>query len=140
MKCCPPAHRIRSLNLTSMLDVCFFLLIFFLVTASFVRPEGHLGLPLIGVDDGQEIPVTGPILSMQDAENEQVTMKLLGDSQPIAGFAELYDRLARLKQNVYGPGQAMQIRPDRSVAWQHVVNALNQARRAEFEAALEWPL
>jgi biopolymer transport protein ExbD len=133
-------ERVRNLNLAALLDICFLLMMFFLVTATHAADEGAIGLPLIGRDIGTDhIPDVGPTLTMQNDGNKGVKMKLMGRAESIQGFSELYDQLERLKRDVYGSGSPILIQPDRSVAWQHVVNALNQARRAEFVVRLHKP-
>ena len=131
------SHRVRDLNLAALLDVCFLLMMFFLVTATHAADEGIIGLPLGGcITDGDDPPPPDLKLSIQASANNSVMMYCPGRSEAIGGFRELYDHLERLKRDVYGSGSPIQIRPDRSVAWEHVVNALNQVKRADFEAQL----
>ena len=137
------SSKVQDLNLTSMMDVCFLLLTFFLLTLTFTPFEGALGLPLLGAGPPHEHeipPPVGPHLIMETDGVHGVKMHFIGDEAPFTGFAELYDRLVRLNESVYGPGSPLLIRPHAQVSWKHVVDALNQAKRADFNAQLVQPL
>ena len=133
-------HKLRKMNLASMMDVCFLLLMFFLLTSSFTPDEGVLAQPMIGINDGSPPPMeVGPEVILKNNGVGGVEILVLGDIRPIGGFRELYDRLLRLKQDVYIGNSPLLIDARSDVAWDHVINALTQARRAKFAPRIGRP-
>ncbi|MDX1565224.1 MAG: biopolymer transporter ExbD [Phycisphaeraceae bacterium] len=136
-----PSHKIQPLKATALLDVCFLLLIFFLVTASFSPDEGILVMPMIGqTTSGDSPPVVGPEIHLQSAGSRRVQILIKGEVAPLSGFGELYRRLVRLNQSVYGPASPATIHAESEVSWQSVLDAVNQAKAARFEPRLARPL
>ena len=136
-------HTIKELNLTSFLDVTFQLLIFFVLTASFVVGEGILPADLpsgrapVSTDD-PEPPSQPIIITLRSLGADEVSIQLEGLATPPVDFNELFLKLAGLQN---GPSQPTApfnaddpviIQPDPNVPWNHVVNAFNAAIRAKY--------
>jgi len=139
-------HRVGELNLTSMLDVCFQLLIFFILTASFTKGEGLLPAHLpegqgqtADVEEAPEQPIT-ILLRFRglDAEGEQLAAIEVQGVGSVSDAEELYQRIRSMQNNaanptgVYNPDDPVIIKPDGNVGWGHVVNAFNAATRARY--------
>ena len=139
-----PPNRIGELNLTSMLDITFLLLIFFVLTASFAVGEGLLpadlpaGQSAASPDDPE--PPQQPIrITLRSLGGDDVSIQVPGLPTPPAGFTELYHDLRGLRHDPrtnptgpYSPDDPIIIQPDGTVGWGHVVSAFNAAVRAEF--------
>ena len=116
-----------ALNLSSMIDVTFLLLIYFIVTTVFTPPEDVLS-PALKVEEGTSS-------QEQDFEPQIVTV-VLRDSKPayILGeqvirdrlqFAELINKLPR------EPGIIIRVQDDVPVGF--AVAAIQESRNAGFE-------
>lgn len=138
-------RKIPQLNLTSMLDVCFLLLIFFVLTANFVAAEGVIAANLpTGVSDADPIkPNQEPlkIVLRAVAGTDDVIIWIERQPQITDGdFYKLYKILEGLrwdpKLNPNGsiePDNPIIIKPLKGIRWDHVVNAFNACVRAKFE-------
>lgn len=133
----------QQFNLTSMLDVCFLLLIFFVLTASFDLGEGILPTELPADHDRQADPAVPPPspldISLRSLGGDDVSIQVAGMPDTLANYRELYSLLEAFHHdpvtNPTGPYSAddlITITPDRTVRWAHVVNAFNAARRARY--------
>ncbi len=134
-----------ELNLTSMIDVVFQLLIYFIVTSSFAIGEGVITVKL----------PTGPGTPQQSQKPPEQPLKIVVNSagaigtgyrvyiEGLAGrpanFKELAETLIQLQYDpsrglngAYKPDNPVIIRPETSVRWQHVVNAFNAAVKARY--------
>ena len=128
-----------QLNLTSMIDVIFQLLIYFIVTASFTQNEGVLAAKMPPKDgSGQpDIPPQELVIQIEPANLDYI-LRIEGDSVPVRDFTELARRLKELQfnpnvgQGVYKADDPVRIRPEGTVRWQHVVNAFNAAIDARY--------
>lgn len=142
------AGSVGELNLTSMIDVIFQLLIFFVVTANFMIDEGVLTAKL---PQGSGSPTAA-----DDLPREKITIRLTSDpsddalvsiergspAAPVryASFGELAADLDRLRYDpdgsridgIYDPDNPVLIEPGGNVRWQHVVNAFNAAITAKY--------
>lgn len=128
--------KMKELNLTSMLDVCFQLLIFFILTASFTVHEGVLpaNLPFgQGPETMDEPPETPLNIALSSAGGDDVVIHLEGVPAGFTSFDELYKRLKGMRA-VYDEKSPVNIKPAPAVQWGHVINAFNQARRAKFKS------
>ena len=131
---------VLTLNLTSMIDVVFLLLFFFLATSRFTRPEGTLpaDLPTRGAAaSAVEVPRT-PIhvrLAVDPAgpQSYRLTVDRFHPSPLPAG--ELAGTLQKIREDVPGfDGRTpVYLLADERIAWDHVVNAYNAALSAQFE-------
>ncbi|MBI1371078.1 MAG: hypothetical protein GC162_20810 [Planctomycetes bacterium] len=130
-----------SLNLTSMLDVCFLLLIFFMLTAAFAVGEGVLPAempagptPVANLTDPQP-PLR---IALRSLGGEDVSIQLVGSSNPPTDFNDLSRSLRAMQHRpdqptgAYLPTDPIDIVPDRTVHWTHVLNAYNAAVRAGY--------
>jgi len=134
-----------QLNLTSMIDVVFQLLIYFVVTSSFAVGEGVITAKL----------PTGPGSPQKSRKPPEQPLKIVVNSAGDAGtsyrvyietlakrpnsFTELAEILVQLQHDPdrglngpYKPDNPVIIKPDGSVRWQHVVNAFNAAVKARY--------
>ncbi len=119
--------------LTPMIDVTFLLLVFFLLTFTFREAEGQIRGALPATDPGR--PSWASIdLHVRPAgpAGQDGVFELVGDAGVITDPTELYSRLAA-RRVVLSDESAVTIRPVWSVRWQHVVEAFNQAVRADFQ-------
>jgi biopolymer transport protein ExbD len=129
-----------QLNLTSMIDVIFQLLIYFVITASFAVEEGAIAAKLpkgSGEGDPTEPPKTKLKIRLQSTANAGARVSV--DNRRVKNFAQLHERLVQLQDNPekgrsgpYGVDNPVVIEPQGEVRWQHVVNAFNAAVRAEY--------
>lgn len=133
--------KVGQLNLTSMMDVTFQLLIFFVLTANFAVTEGVLQADLPAGTTGKaesEVPKTPVKIHLQQAamgDKESVLIGIEGAGQ-FTDFGEAYEALRAMHQDVQGGHLAEDnpiiIRPRREVLWSHVVNIFNACRRAKY--------
>jgi len=139
----PKPGGVRPLNLTSILDVTFLLLIFFILTATFTVDEGALAtdLPGNGPDIG-DVELQPDILRIEidtTAAGLQVrfhspTGIVAADSQ-----AEVYRLLSTWRFNPntnpngwMSPKSAIIIAPTKRASWDDVVGVFNAAIRARM--------
>ena len=135
----PPVKM--QLQLTSMIDVIFQLLIYFIVTASFTLGEGVITakLPQGGSAPATTKPPDKPLnITLTAAGNFGVSINVAGVqrvdnfSQLIAVLEQLQYDPDRLRNGVYKPDNPILIKPAGQVRWQHVVNAFNSAVAARY--------
>jgi biopolymer transport protein ExbD len=135
-----------QLNLTSMIDVIFQLLIYFVVTASFTVNEGILITKLPQEGAGQASASAKPeppkrplniVVSSVVPNGYRITIE--GYPEAPANFKALQDTLIGLqfdqergRSGMYEPDNPVIIKPDGQVRWQHVVNAFNAALAARY--------
>jgi biopolymer transport protein ExbD len=139
-----PKVGVRQLNLTSMLDVCFLLLIFFIVTANFAVNEGVLPADL---PEG-----TPPV--PQESPPPQEPLVIVLRSVGIEGCSIWVERSATIadgdfqrlfevlngwrydpKANPNGQFEAdnpIVIKPMPDVLWKHIVDGFNAVIRAKY--------
>ncbi|MEM1110137.1 MAG: biopolymer transporter ExbD [Planctomycetota bacterium] len=140
--------KVGELNLTSMIDVIFQLLIFFVVTANFMVDEGVLsaklpqgtGTPTASTELPREKIVIR--LAADPSDDALVSIERGAPDRPIryTGFGELAADLDRLRfdpespsaEGIYDADNPVLIEPTGSVRWQHVVNAFNAAVTAKY--------
>ncbi|MEM0913484.1 MAG: biopolymer transporter ExbD [Planctomycetota bacterium] len=133
-----------NLNLTSMIDVIFLLLVYFVVTASFAEDEGVLTARLPQQKGETEQtretpPPTQPLrIILRSSGQAGVDISVPGASR-VGNFSELQATLDGLmldadrgKRGIFEPDHPVLIQPDGQVRWDHVVNAFNAAIAARF--------
>ncbi len=133
--------EVRQLNLTSMMDVTFQLLIFFVLTAKFVINEGIIpaDLPRGGVTkETIDIPRDPLIIKLRSVGDECI-INIAGQQQINGDFEELWARLDRWQirpgnsSGQFEEDHPIVIRPRQGVRWTHVVDAFNQCIRAKYK-------
>ena len=135
-----------NLNVTSMVDILFNLLVYFIVTVNFSSDEGGLKAKLPGrAIDAQttassDSPDTGEKHEVKVASTaDGYGFTLLMDGRQLSDFQALSLKLEGMNSK-RNPGRGTMdptkdtivIHPGRKVRWQHVVNAFNQAVRAGY--------
>jgi len=92
-----------ELQMTPMIDVVFLLLIFFLWTSSFEKPEGELASGLAMTATGSAAPATEVtpdqpldelVITLAAAPPSSITIQM--NDQPLSGQEELKTRLAQI--------------------------------------------
>lgn len=130
-----------AFNLAPMIDVVFNLLIYFIVGTTFLRVEGMLPSRMARLGSGADaraIPVTPIrlILSRVPDDQQRVRIRLENSAVMPRDFADLSRVLKDLRTGGIGFDALTPIiiHPEDEVAWDHVVNAFNAAKRAGYEA------
>ncbi|MEM9883628.1 MAG: biopolymer transporter ExbD [Planctomycetota bacterium] len=136
---------VGELNLTSMIDVIFQLLIYFVVTASFMVDEGVLAAMLPQGPGSpappDELPRQTIVIEITSSRDDPAVVGIAWDPrQATADFAQLAAQLDLERHDpergrfggTYAPDHPIEIRPDGQVRWQHVVDAFNAAIAAEY--------
>ncbi len=138
-----PKAAVGQLNLTSMIDVIFQLLIYFVVTANFVINEGVITAKL---PQGEGKPKQTSDLPPQRitiellAGGDDTTVTIRWGSNTFQSFGQLTAELAGRRfdpsigqtQGIYKPDNPIVIQPSATARWQHVVNAFNSAIAAKY--------
>ncbi|MDX1682273.1 MAG: biopolymer transporter ExbD [Phycisphaeraceae bacterium] len=130
-----------QLNLTSMIDVIFQLLIYFVITASFAIGEGVIAARMPEQGSGvaeQTEPPKKPVkilITAAGATSYRLTLEGASGQQP-ANFSQLMDILKSVhvrNGGFYEEDHPLVIQPEGQVRWQHVVNAFNATVAARFK-------
>ena len=117
--------RLPEVQFTSMIDIVFLLLCFFISTSVFSQWEYEVDVVLPTARSGK-LPQRLP---------GEVIINLARDGRIVINRQELserelYGRLARLAQ--YYPGQPIVLRADRQVAYERVLGIIDVCRRADI--------
>ena len=122
-----------ELKLTSMIDVVFLLLIFFVITASFTVDEGTLLATMPGTTKGIDPPPPLVRIDLTSAD-DGITYSLQVNGQRIDNASALADYMNnRVQAGQMAKDDLVQITPQGEVRWQHVVNVYNACVNAELE-------
>lgn len=117
--------------MSSMTDLVFLLLIFFLITSTLVNPNAlKLMLPK---STGQVSAKAAVSVSIKDWQDGSYTYHINGDEQPVP-FTEVEDDLVNLLQNEEDP--TFSIYADESVPVKEVVSVMNIAKRNHYKVIL----
>ena len=117
--------------LTPMIDVTFQLLLFFLLACEFRETEGLIPGTLPGSGPPEQLrPIE--ISLHPSGVMGSAYYRLDGAAEAVAGPQELFRRLRQRQEALGSRDVPVLIRPDPDVPWQFVVEAFNQAKRAEF--------
>lgn len=117
--------------MSSMTDLVFLLLIFFLITSTLVNPNAlKLMLPK---STGQVSAKATVSVSIKDWQDGSYTYHINGDEQPVP-FIEVEDDLVNLLQNEEDP--TFSIYADESVPVKEVVSVMNIAKRNHYKVIL----
>ncbi|MBO6220840.1 MAG: biopolymer transporter ExbD [Bacteroidales bacterium] len=120
-----------EMSMSSMTDLVFLLLIFFLVTSTLVNPNA-LKL-LLPKSTGQVTAKPTVSVSIKDWGGEMYTYHINGDETPTQ-FSDLEDELVSLLQNEEDP--TFSIYSDESVPIKEVVSIMNIAKRNHYKVIL----
>lgn len=117
--------------MSSMTDLVFLLLIFFLITSTLVNPNAlKLMLPK---STGQVSAKATVSVSIKDWQDGSYTYHINGDEQPVP-FGDVEDDLVNLLQNEEDP--TFSIYADESVPVKEVVSVMNIAKRNHYKVIL----
>lgn len=141
VRAAPPPAKMQ-LNLTSMIDVIFLLLVYFVITANFAVGEGVVTarLPRPEATQAADQPPTQPlVIQIGSGGAMSAGYRLaVGPRQP-EDFRSLQALLIEMqadpdagRHGLFEPDNPVIIRPDGRVRWQHVVNAFNAAIAARY--------
>lgn len=117
--------------MSSMTDLVFLLLIFFLITSTLVNPNA-LKL-LLPKSTGQVSAKASVSVSIKDWQDGQYTYHINGEEQPVP-FSEVEDNLVELLQTEEDP--TFSIYADESVPVKEVVQMMNIAKRNHYKVIL----
>ncbi len=121
-----PQEELPSMNLTSMIDILFLLIIFFMVGTNFGDPEKHLKLNLPKSSAGSDLGRTTAKVVVSLKNSGQVDV----DGQPIA-LQDLARFLAQKKRSF--PGLTCAIRCEANASAQQIVDVQGAIATAGFE-------
>lgn len=133
-----------QLNLTSMIDVIFLLLIYFVITATFTPDEGVITSKLPAQEGMSSMKLPKPPkrplnIVVSTAGQYGYRVHIEGVPQTPSDFTHLRLILSKLqyapKRSRSGPypdDTPVMIKPDGTARWQHVVNAFNAAIGAQY--------
>ena len=120
-----------NISMSSMTDIVFLLLIFFLVTSTLVNPNAlKLLLPKSTGQVGAKATVS---VSIKDWGSDRYTYHINGAQEPVA-FAEVEDELVELLQTEEDP--TFSIFSDESVPIGEIVQVMNIAKRNHYKVIL----
>ena len=120
-----------NMSMSSMTDIVFLLLIFFLVTSTLVNPNA-LKL-LLPKSTGQVSAKATVSVSIKDCGDDVYTYHINGDKQPIP-FSEVEDQLIGKLLSEEDP--TFSIYADESVPIKEVVSVMNIAKRNHYKVIL----
>lgn len=135
---------IGHLNLTSMIDIIFLLLIYFVVTSDFRVNEGVLTATLprgqAKAQPSSELPTQPIEILVNTGTIDDTLVTISVGSIAFSSFGQLAADLAakRFDPNagnlggLYEPDNPIIIQPGRNVRWQHVVDAFNACVAAKY--------
>ena len=120
-----------NISMSSMTDIVFLLLIFFLVTSTLVNPNAlKLLLPKSTGQVGAKATVS---VSIKDWGDDKYTYHINGEQQPVP-FSEVEDELVDLLQSEEDP--TFSIYSDESVPIGEIVHVMNIAKRNHYKVIL----
>ena len=120
-----------NISMSSMTDIVFLLLIFFLVTSTLVNPNAlKLLLPKSTGQVGAKATVS---VSIKDWGDDKYTYHINGEQQPVP-FSEVEDELVDLLQSEEDP--TFSIYADESVPIGEIVQVMNIAKRNHYKVIL----
>ncbi|MBR5384610.1 MAG: biopolymer transporter ExbD [Bacteroidales bacterium] len=120
-----------TFSVSSMTDIVFLLLIFFLVTSTLINPNA-LKL-LLPKSTGQVSAKATVSVSIKDWQDDTYTYHINGDKNPLT-YDALEDELVTLLQSEEDP--TFSIYSDESVPIREVVGIMNIAKRNHYKVIL----
>jgi biopolymer transport protein ExbD len=131
-----------GLNLTSMIDVVFLLLIYFMVATEFKIAEESFPMDIPMRQHGQTITLDDePLVILVEsagAESEDIRVRLEGPWDSIATLAELSTFLRSNKATGFGrnglfaQAHPILLKPTKSTRWEHAIAAYNVVVNAQY--------
>lgn len=120
-----------NISMSSMTDIVFLLLIFFLVTSTLVNPNAlKLLLPKSTGQVGAKAVAT---VSIKDWGEEKYTYHINGSQTPVS-FSQVEDELVGLLQSEEEP--TFSIYSDETVPIREIVQVMNIAKRNHYKVIL----
>ena len=119
------------MSMSSMTDIVFLLLIFFLVTSTLINPNA-LKL-LLPKSTGQVSAKPTVTVSIKDWGEDRYTYHINGDEQPLP-FGQVEDQLVGLLQR--SEDATFSIYADESVPVKELVQVMNIAKRNHYKVIL----
>ena len=119
------------MSMSSMTDIVFLLLIFFLVTSTLINPNA-LKL-LLPKSTGQVSAKPTVTVSIKDWGEDRYTYHINGDEAPLP-FGQVEDQLVGLLQSSEDP--TFSIYADESVPVKELVQVMNIAKRNHYKVIL----
>ena len=118
------ADEAPTLNLTSMVDVLFCLILFFMTVSKFTELERKIGLQVPEVADRGALTAAPEKKTINVYRDGVIEL----DKQPVSTLQELTDRLAAARSQY--PDLGVMIRGDGEGRFQRVAEALNACKQA----------
>lgn len=125
-----------QLQMTSMIDVVFLLLIYFVITANFTIDEGTLVATMPGnsAQDRPETQLDPPTNIELTSTDDGVSLTIVVDGRRMDNATALAGHMVnRVQTGQMAKDDIVQIKPLGVVRWQHVVNVFNACVSAELE-------
>ncbi len=123
-KTLPEAH----INLTSLLDITFVLLISFMVVAPVVRYSVDLELPKVE-ESNKNADSEPTTISLQLSSTGNLEYLINGRLFP---FDELVDEIHRVNNQKSSEKEQLSLEADKNIPWQDVANLLNHLNNHGF--------
>ena len=120
-----------NISMSSMTDIVFLLLIFFLVTSTLINPNA-LKL-LLPKSTGQVSAKPAVTVSIKDWGNDTYTYHINGNEAPVS-YEEAEDELVGLLQSEEDP--TFSIYADETVPVKEIVSVMNIAKRNHYKVIL----
>lgn len=122
-----PSHEEPEINLTSLIDVVLLLLVFFMITTSFVR-ESKIGIRLPEASSTAQVEIQdgSMVISVTAQGTYLVNGRALLDNRPVT-----LESAMRMLAGDY-PGQQITITADADASHQHVITAIDIAGRLGY--------
>ena len=136
----PPEEDEPGLDISSLIDVCFLLLIYFLVTTQIVRKEQELSTSLPSTTPTSQPPDLAPLLILIEAngnislKGESGDIQLIESDSDVRKLPNLGKRLDLHKSVADTSSQKalVQIRVDGEAVQQRVIDVLNALAGAKI--------
>ena len=113
-------HTVTELNVTPLLDLCFVLLIIFMITTPMMENSVDLVVPTSSTAKTQVTPSEVQMIEMD--RNDVIKL-----NDQIISLADLESQLAALKAS--DPQLSVMVRPDRDLAIQKFVGVMDVLKR-----------
>jgi biopolymer transport protein ExbD len=114
-------------TLTPLIDVAFLLIVFFLVSTSFVKPEKTIDILLPRAEQAQKTPAESNTLIVNVRESGLTVV----DGRVLSEYEELVALMRNARENK--PNLQVVVRGDKRARHEHVVRVMNAALEAGIE-------